>query len=628
MSNTPKNTRHPINIVVCSDGTGNHDIKSRGTNVFKLYEAVDIHGHHDDSRLVRQLAFYDGGVGTTGPLPLRILGSAFGFGFSANVRRLYRAIIEVYQHGDKLYLFGFSRGAFTVRALSGLIDCAGLFDPSGMSPSQVDGAIADRWRVFEEKILSDGWRKKPGEAPSPESLRAERVITFLGVWDTVGAVGFPLVDLTRPRNLILHRLVPWIPWFGDGSPFNVVARACQALALDDARTTFRPELWQEDMNDSTPGRVNQVWFAGAHANVGGGYPRHGMSLVTLDWMMREAEEAGLRFIPSDRASIDVHRDVHDRLYDSRAGLGVYYRWQPRRVVALSREQGITRPKVHESVFERAILKTEGYAPLNVPFPCEVVWTRPKGAAAAPSVELDIEESATAIEPSLRGETNPAFTDRLARITDQFAMQLGVGILVGISMHQEVPESWESGWEAGWVVGGLTTVGLVIAQQLVRFSDWGLRRGWKRYREWRGFDDTLEANSPYRSLLEQARSDIEAGKSSYRLFVVASLASLLVTFGLYRTAEHLSLVVVAVLTMSVPAWYVGSVVDRRLAKRGAKFWQNHRDFIQRTLFPPATGTTLVREGEHDTATESYQPRRSMAVPKDAPDRQDEAQPKAG
>ena len=117
------------NIVICSDGTGNSTIKGRGTNVFKLFEGVDLNGHRWDPSLKPQVALYDDGVGSEDFKPLRILGGAAGYGLSKNVRQLYKELSRVYDEGDKIYLFGFSRGAFTVRSLVGMISTCGLVDP-------------------------------------------------------------------------------------------------------------------------------------------------------------------------------------------------------------------------------------------------------------------------------------------------------------------------------------------------------------------------------------------------------------------------------------------------------------------------------------------------------------------
>src|SRR4026208_1700614 len=118
------------NIIVCSDGTGNTTIKGRGTNVFKLFETIDLTGHRTDPTLRAQVAFYDDGVGTQNNKLLKIAAGATGFGLARNVRQLYREVSRAYDEGDRIYLFGFSRGAFTVRSLAGMITTCGLLDVS------------------------------------------------------------------------------------------------------------------------------------------------------------------------------------------------------------------------------------------------------------------------------------------------------------------------------------------------------------------------------------------------------------------------------------------------------------------------------------------------------------------
>jgi len=386
------------NIVLCSDGTGNRDVKARGTNVFKLYEAVDIHGHKDDRSHKPQVAFYDEGIGSSAFLPLRIIGGAFGWGFSENVCDLYTELVRVYQPGDSLYLFGFSRGAYTIRALAGMIQYCGIIDikevPNGELESRVqacwDQFAAVAFKPFQRDVVrrrnvptaADGAaaakrRRSLGAIVHPEHLpTGEPPIEFVGVWDTVAAVGAPFEEL---RDL-LNFFIP--VKFAELVPGGGIKRACHALSIDDERQTFHPELWNEQ--GTRPGQIEQVWFAGAHSNVGGGYPKQGMSLVALDWMMAEAERCGLRFIPGDRESIRTHQDIHGTLYDSRAGLAVYYRWGPRNIVRLCREHNIKVPKIHVSVFERIANGTGWYAPGNIPFACEVVTTpNPAATGTAP-----------------------------------------------------------------------------------------------------------------------------------------------------------------------------------------------------------------------------------------------------
>ena len=125
-----------------------------------------------------------------------------------------------------------------------------------------------------------------------------------------------------------------------------VERACHALSIDDERRTFHPTLWDE--SQARAGQLEQVWFCRRPRQRGAaGYPKQGMSLVALDWMMAQAEAAGLNFIQSDRNSYRDHRDVHDKLYDSRAGLAVYYRWKPRDIEALCRSHNAAAPAARQ-----------------------------------------------------------------------------------------------------------------------------------------------------------------------------------------------------------------------------------------------------------------------------------------
>ena len=381
------------NIIVCSDGTGNSDIKGRGTNVFKLYEAVNLHDHEANSALPRQVAFYDDGVGTEDKWLRKVIGGAIGLGLSANVKRLYADIVRVHDCGsdsdpaDKLFLFGFSRGAHTVRTLGGLIATCGLLDRTKFKSEQalqekVEQAYAlyrGKFRalipaLFRPRITQEDIEAFKREncfcAHSTQSKDLE--IEFIGVWDTVDAVGFPMPGIATFWNKFI-----WQFKFSDTRLSKIVQCARHALSMDDERLTFHPTLWNESDEDKqrTPPRIEQVWFSGVHTNVGGGYPKQGMSLVTLNWMMAEAEKRGLRFIPEDRIAYRERRNVHDKLYDSRAGHAAFYRYQPRDIAALCRVNS-TEPKINLSVLERIAQGTLGYAPVNLPNHAKVVATRP------------------------------------------------------------------------------------------------------------------------------------------------------------------------------------------------------------------------------------------------------------
>lgn len=389
------------NIVICSDGTGNTTIKGRGTNVFKLYEAIDQNGHRSDPGLIPQVAIYHDGVGTESIKWLRIFAGATGYGLSRHVKDLYQELARVYRPGDRIYLFGFSRGAFTVRTLAGLINMCGILDLAKFNTNEkLRRAANQAYGEYRRKYaswLTALYRRRTTFGPAeilelrrrfsvyiPEFRRpaagdAPRVIRFLGVWDTVDAVGLPF-RIAQVWNTIIYAFK-----FPDRTLKEQIGHACHALALDEERESFEPVLWNEK-ETSEPERLEQVWFAGVHSNVGGGYPRHGLSLISLDWMMTRAEAHGLRFIESERCSYQAHADVGDKLYDSRAGAAVLYRWKPRNVEAICRRNGIDPPKVHCSVYERIALASEGYAPGSVPPDAEVVST-----TASPWLKNDVRD---------------------------------------------------------------------------------------------------------------------------------------------------------------------------------------------------------------------------------------------
>src|SRR3954464_3283226 len=198
----------PKNIIICADGTGNTTVKGRGTNVFKLFEAVDGNGHRSDPRLTPQVAIYHDGVGTEVYKWVRIVAGATGWGLSRNIKQLYGELARVYEPGDRIYLFGFSRGAFTVRTLAGLITTCGILDvskPEYSTNASFWRAIRAAYQAYRQKYQTRLSRMLHGKlTPDADALRrefsveirgfpspAEPVIEFIGVWDTVDAVGLP-----------------------------------------------------------------------------------------------------------------------------------------------------------------------------------------------------------------------------------------------------------------------------------------------------------------------------------------------------------------------------------------------------------------------------------------------------
>lgn len=379
------------NIVLCSDGTGNSGGKERGTNVWAVFNAVwrhpDANGELPDRT---QVTFYDDGVGTQNFFAFKLLGGAFGWGYSRNIRDLYRALVSAYEPGDSVYLFGFSRGAYTVRCLAGLILAKGILNRHAFTSSKdLDYAV---WAVF--RAYRDGYKScaaklrrwlRPGYAKAYAGYRTGKEIHhfvppkppdtaprfFIGVWDTVDAVGLPFDGLSDALDWVVRFRFP------DQILHENVEKACHAIAIDDERRTFWPVMWNEG-DEPNAARIEQVWFPGVHSNVGGGYPKDQMAMVSLDWMMAKAEKEGLLFYKDVRAGVREAANAHGKQYDSRAGLAAYYRYKPRVIKQICDSAKprvkIDKPKIHMSALRRAARATAGYAPAGIPEDIAVVGT--------------------------------------------------------------------------------------------------------------------------------------------------------------------------------------------------------------------------------------------------------------
>ncbi len=374
------------NIIICSDGTGNTAVKNRGTNVFKLFEAIE-----QIQSTPQQISIYDDGVGSGTSKFSQVFGGAFGYGLSRNVKQLYTSLVRNYSADDNIYLFGFSRGAFTVRTLAGLVAKMGIIDRQKCQTDQELKELVEhtyrqyRWgqRALLERILGflfirpkqfilSRFTNRKYLTQSSElrkkfistTLSDEKLIHFIGVWDTVSAVGFPIPWVTYVFNKLIYRFS-----FSDNILPQKVKQAYQALSIDEQRKTFSPELWdQKDQADKN--RINQIWFAGVHSNIGGGYPKQGMSLITLHWMMQKAENAGVKFITHDLELFNNKQNVHDKLYDSRKGLSIYYRFKPRNIYRLCQTHHV-KAKIHSSAINRIFQGTDGYSPGNLPIDFEI-----------------------------------------------------------------------------------------------------------------------------------------------------------------------------------------------------------------------------------------------------------------
>jgi uncharacterized protein (DUF2235 family) len=386
-------------IVLFSDGTGNSSAKLFKTNVWRMYEAVDLGPPAAGKRY--QISYYDDGVGTSAFKPLAVLGGAFGWGLKRNVLDIYRFACRNYRRGDEIYAFGFSRGAFTMRIAIALMATQGLVS----SDNEVELLRRSReaYRAFRRDFvprrlawptkafrhLRDGFNRRFNRTDYDRSHNVDPIIRFVGVWDTVAAYGGPIVEITRaidnwvfPLSMPNYRL------------HESVRCARHALAIDDERDAFQPLLWDEvfeqqlvDEKKVSEDRLRQVWFTGMHSDVGGGYPDESLSYVSLLWMMEEAEKADLRTLQTIKDRFVALTSSAGPIHDSRQGIGAYYRYQPRKIAAWThpvdpatyslrdpliraadgRPQGLLRSvRIHESVIARIASGTDRYAPITLP----------------------------------------------------------------------------------------------------------------------------------------------------------------------------------------------------------------------------------------------------------------------
>lgn len=377
----------PRNIIVCADGTGNKGGSSPDSNVYRVYKMVDKYykgACEDKVDIEEQILFYDNGIGTSKNSLVRAVTAGIGIGFKHNVCDLYKFLSRNYVEGDRIYFFGFSRGASTVRACNGMISICGLAKSEGLRNCELDK------RVEEAYVAYKNHKTKPELAENfknNEDICWNVVpIKFLGVWDTVVALGFPKrTGITGPLTLVLNILFAAFEKIFDFiSPHSFyhykltdnVEYACQALAIDDERTAFWPYVWQEKniegAKDRTPENVQQVWFTGMHANVGGGYERDGLAGVPLHWLMKQAQKHGLMF--NSNAMLEAHETshVHGRMYNSRLGLKMIYRYHPREIEKHCKDKLLGNIKIHESVIDRMYHRTANYVPGHIPASFDVV----------------------------------------------------------------------------------------------------------------------------------------------------------------------------------------------------------------------------------------------------------------
>jgi uncharacterized protein (DUF2235 family) len=337
-------------LIVCCDGTWNWpDQKGNPTNVVKMTRAI-LPVAADGTV---QTVFYDAGVGT-GNLLDRLGGGMLGMGLADNVKQAYASLALNYAPGDEVFFFGFSRGAFTVRSLGGLIGLVGILDKRHMDKFHY---AWDYYRTPPPRRTSQQraeFLARFGDAP-PQKMR----IDFIGVWDTVGALGIPFGPLrfVGKRKFQFHNTN-----LGDN-----VAHAYQALAIDERRRVFAPAVWKREANLEERLRaygiheqvIEQSWLSGAHSNVGGGYPDTGLSDLAFVWMARKAQLCGLAL--DEEYVQQKQAGTHYLLVNSRT-----LRWR----LLPGKERELCNTDASEHVHATALMRLHGKDGDYEPFPYE------------------------------------------------------------------------------------------------------------------------------------------------------------------------------------------------------------------------------------------------------------------
>lgn len=442
-------------LIVFADGTGNA-FTQQESNIWRLYQMLDRTSPD-------QKALYIQGVGTSGNAILASLDSATGFGVPSNVRKLYQFLCWNWQEGDEIYMFGFSRGAFTIRCLAGLIASQGLMpqnvDGRPSSTADLEANAMGAWRAYRAETAPFKWSNfledikttSPSVAITrhvrdllimlwrwaqrrqqhskvrdfirrnqPERTPENMEITFLGLFDTVEAYGLPIEEF--------RGVVNWAIWpisFRNRLSSPIVKSIRHALSLDDERTTFHPIRFDQS-NDpiseaNTPPRTREVWFSGVHSDVGGGYADDSLALIPFSWMVDEARRAGLRFDEDAISQLTNRSSPIAPIHNSRKGLASFYRYDPRRVTDARADGG--PPIIHHSVAEKIVFGTGGYAPIVLPK--KVKALAPDGrlediaGLGSPHIRTAVHHSESTAEEAIQAlqanPPNPALLDQVRKL---------------------------------------------------------------------------------------------------------------------------------------------------------------------------------------------------------------------
>jgi len=334
-------------IVLCFDGTWNRpgdenldESQQVETNVRRFYEALTERSPDGKP----QFKWYDEGVGTH--WYDRVIGGVTGVGLEINIMEGYKVLAKNYEEGDEVFVLGFSRGAYTARSLVGFLRNCGL-----VNPGFVDFKVGLAYGIYRtrdegpDSMIAKLFRRQ---------FAREIKIKFIGVWDTVGALGIPL-KLFKDANVKFYE-------FHDTRLSGIVENAFHAVAIDEHREPYDVCLWNPD--HGAPQRLEQRWFVGAHSDVGGGYQNRELSDIPLRWMQDRAREVGLGFDPS-RVPAITEQNALSGLHDSYSNFlkGIYAKRYPRYYRAVGKT-AFGNEEIDESVEKRRQTLGDGYLPLN------------------------------------------------------------------------------------------------------------------------------------------------------------------------------------------------------------------------------------------------------------------------
>ena len=335
------------NILIFSDGTGQKGGVGSNTNVYKLFNIVE-------DRTQRQIAFYDPGLGTDWR---KITGMINGSGISKNILDCYNFIFENFEASDQIFLFGFSRGAATVRSLSGFIHLFGIL------PKSRPDLIQQAFKIYRIKNTTNRENKAKAFINKHHTMWCK--IKFLGVWDTVAALGLPI----KFGSALLDKIFPHK--FHSFDLSDSVEFARHALSIDEERKDFLPVLWNRIETDRKI-RMKQVWFCGVHTDVGGGYAEEDLSNISLKWMIGEATGKDLIIYEKSSAYKELlaaNPDINGMMHNEQKHFPGKLMKRMKRSWNKSTHG---EPCIHESVFKRTKNSDNADSPTYSPWIFEIM----------------------------------------------------------------------------------------------------------------------------------------------------------------------------------------------------------------------------------------------------------------